>query len=998
MAFVLLSRLKRHWWILLVGGLLACYALAGFVLAPWLLERQVISFAATQFEREASIGRIGINPFALSLRMHDLLLKDADDSRLASLDELHVNFSAMRSLRQRAWTFSDIRLGAPYLKLVRDQAGVLNLLRLLESEAPAEEVESQGLPRLMIGRLALEDGIIDWRDEVPKTPFETRVGPLGIGLDNFGTLPETAGAQQTTVIFESGARLKLSGELGLAPLLLRGHVDLQGPVLGPAARYWRDELPFVVEHDKTALAADFLLEQDAKGDLQATVDGLALSISELRLSAPEAGDFLAWKKLQLGGGSFSWSDAVLDATALQLDGLRLRLRRDAEGEIDLQGLLLPGSAAESGTEHVTDGQVAILADGGAALGEQPSAATDGAEAPLQARLGRFLLQDAAIAFTDALPGEAVDWSLEDMRLELQDISNEPGAQLPLTFQARLGSGGELGLEGELGVLPVPTLKGQLRLQEIQLAQLQPYLAALARVGLESGLLDVAGQLASGDDETLAFKGDATVRGLALRDAVEDAPLLAWRELGIDGLELQLDGQSLRMRRLRLHQPFARLFINQDQSTNIGALLVDAPADEAAGSAAPEISDEPMHLHVGNILIDGAEVDFTDLSLPLPFAAHIAGLEGELSTIDSRSRRPAKIDLEGGVAPYGLVRVNGRVRVNAPTELADIDVLFRNIEMATLSPYTVKFAGRKIAAGKLDLDLRYQLDERQLVGSNNVVIEELTLGEKVPSPGAANLPLGLAVALLKDASGRIKVDMPVEGSLDDPKFRIGGVLWDAFRTLVMRVASAPFRMLGRLLGVESEDLGRIEFAPGEAGLLPPGREKLAQIAEALAQRPELGVSVPAVVAPQLDIETLRHARIAERLAQALDSQAASLAGDRLERRRREVLEMFYAERFPDEDLAGLRETYRRPPADDAAGRSRLDWLAYAEELRGQLAATEEISPAELDALAAARMETIMAELHALGVDAGRVREGARGEAEPVDARWVPVELGVEGMAD
>lgn len=981
--------LKRRW-VLPCAALVALYALGGFVLAPWLLGRQVVSLAHEQLGREASVGAVRINPFTLSLRVADFALRDVDGSELIGFAGLHARLSAA-SLLRRAWILSELSLDAPHVRLVRGADGALNLMQLLPPAAePAPAARQQGLPRLVVHRLRIKDGAVDFTDEVPATRFHTRIGPFRIALDELSTLPGEVGEQQVVVVFESGARLQLGGELGLDPLRAAGRLKLAGPVATPLSRYLQDSLRFSVEQDDTELSARFVVAGEAAGGLRVELDDLELGIAGLRLSAAGSPGFLGWSRLQLNGGSLRWPQGGFHAGRLELDGLRLKARRGKDGSIDLLDFFSPATAPAA--VAADDAQPVAAAQAVVAAGDAAPA-----DAAMPLRLDALALRDAAIELVDATPAGEAPWSLHELQLDVRDISNAPGARLPVQLQATLGSGGEIGLDGSLAVAPAPALDAQVKVDGFALAPLQPYIAALAHVELRGGLLGLQGRLRSDAAEPLAFGGDLAIRDLDLQDALEKAPLLAWREARLGGLELEAAGRTLRLARLRLRRPFARLFINEDQGTNIGALAVAAPAGEA-GPATADAGGKPLQLHVGEVQVEEGEVDFTDLSLPLPFAARIEKLGGKLGTIDSRSRTPARIALEGQVAPYGLVQVGGQLRASAPTELADVSVVFRNIEMATLSPYTVKFAGRRIAAGKLDLDLRYRLDQRRLVGSNKVVIDELELGEKVPSPGAADLPLGLAVALLKDADGRIRVDMPVEGSLDDPQFRIGGVLWKAFTTLVTRVASAPFRLLGSLLGMESGELDRIDFAPGRAELLPPARERLAHIAEALAQRPALQLRVPAVTAGDADGRALRSARVEARLEAALGA-LGSEAGPGLERRRREVLEARYAEQLPGRSLAALRARHTVPLADDPAGRPRLDLTAYLEALRDELVDAEALPAGELDRLAEARAQAVGHELvEVLKLPASRLRAGDREDVALQDAAWVPMRLAIGSATD
>jgi hypothetical protein len=97
------------------------------------------------------------------------------------------------------------------------------------------------------------------------------------------------------------------------------------------------------------------------------------------------------------------------------------------------------------------------------------------------------------------------------------------------------------------------------------------------------------------------------------------------------------------------------------------------------------------------------------------------------------------------------------------------VSFKNLALTTVSPYSGKFAGYPITKGKLSLDLAYKLSVMELVGENKVLVDQITMGNRVESPDATSLPIPLALALLKDRKGQIDIDLPVRGNLDDPDF-------------------------------------------------------------------------------------------------------------------------------------------------------------------------------------------------------------------------------------
>ncbi len=103
-----------------------------------------------------------------------------------------------------------------------------------------------------------------------------------------------------------------------------------------------------------------------------------------------------------------------------------------------------------------------------------------------------------------------------------------------------------------------------------------------------------------------------------------------------------------------------------------------------------------------------------------------------------------------------------------------------VELTGLTPYSAKYTGYPITKGTLTVDVHYLLDKQMLTATNHIVIDQLTFGDHVTEPNAANLPVRLAVALLADSRGLIDLNIPVSGSLNDPQFSIGAVIWVAFK--------------------------------------------------------------------------------------------------------------------------------------------------------------------------------------------------------------------------
>jgi hypothetical protein len=245
------------------------------------------------------------------------------------------------------------------------------------------------------------------------------------------------------------------------------------------------------------------------------------------------------------------------------------------------------------------------------------------------------------------------------------------------------------------------------------------------------------------------------------------------------------------------------------------------------------------------VVDGS-MNYADYTFQPHFATGILGLNGSITGLSGRPDARAIVQLDGAVDRYAPVTIRGQVNYFAPFPFTELAISFHNIELTTFSPYSGKFAGYRIDRGKLSLDMSYHIADRRLDASHHVVIDQLELGDRVESPDALAIPVKLAVALLKDRDGVIDLELPVTGSIDDPTFALGEVLWKVFRNLLVKAVTSPFALLGSLGGAGAgEELQFVDFAPGSAALDPLNAAKLGKLRQALASRPALQLDVPLI---------------------------------------------------------------------------------------------------------------------------------------------------------
>ncbi|MCB5189759.1 DUF748 domain-containing protein [Methylobacillus arboreus] len=669
--------------------------------------------------------------------------------------------------------------------------------------------------------------------------------------------------------------------------------------------------------------------------------------------------------LQNGKLELAQSRAVLDA--IVLSGLDAKVLKDAKS-LNWQAMLEPVSAATSKKAEASKQQQA---------------------SPWVLDLKRFALENAAIHIEDRSTPQPVALDIQQAALEVKDISLDTKRALPVSLAFKVKQGGAFSGSGKLAPEP---LQGDLKLKlaNFSLKPFAPYINQAALLKLNDGAANTAGNLniKSGKQLSVLYKGGFSINKLDIVEEEGGQPFLGWKSLATDNLQFGLAPDKLHIGELRIVEPNGKFIIYEDRTLNVKRILRDQGDSAAENTPATQEAKEGegFPVAVERIRIDKASLEFADLSLTPQFGTNIHTLSGVVNGLSTSPSSTAQVELDGKVDDYGSARIRGSVQPFQATEFTDLKLAFRNLEMNRLTPYSGKFAGRRIDSGKLSVDLEYKIKERQLAGENKFIVNKLKLGEQVDSEDAVNLPLDLAIALLEDSSGVIDLDLPVSGSLDDPEFSYGKIVWKAIVNVLGKIVTSPFRALGNLLGISSDKLEALEFDPGSAELAPPEQEKLKAISEALAKRPALVLQIAPVSDEKVDGRALQEQFVRNQVAakMGIQLQPGEKPGpvDTHNKKVRSALDKLGKEQLKPESLESIN--------------AEKDEVARYGKLLDALNQDARLEPAWLQALANARaevvqgylLETLALEPGKLHVNPLRQQSGSAAEVK------MPLELGVD----
>ncbi|MDX1706629.1 DUF748 domain-containing protein [Pseudidiomarina sp.] len=731
-------------------------------------------------------------------------------------------------------------------------------------------------------------------------------------------------------------------------------------------------LPWAIQHVAETTAKEDYGRELRIESVKTNPYTLTLSVSGLELDDTDGRQLLGWHRLFVDLTWASITNRAWTIESIRLEQPLIQEERFASGETRWLRL-----AADRPVEQAP---------------KEPE--------PLPAlRINQLQVKKGIVRFADNLQNPTADTptqaslALNSVELSVQDFTLEEGTHFPVTLEGQLAEGGQFSVDGKLQVLPALVLDASANISELALAQAEPYLRQFMAVRINNGTLTLNGQVQRNTEQPFAFTGAAGINSLNITESSGDESLIGWQSLETQQLELSLKDRLIETDPITVKGLSGRVVIREDRTTNFGELMLNRPA-----VAAEEKEGAPFDIAIERIELSDGGLQFADNSLPLPFSTRIHSLSGEISTLSSTSAEPAQVKLEGEVAEYGLMQADGRVHAWNPMRNTNVHLRFRNLQVPEYSPYTVNFAGRKIAGGTMDLDLNYTIDENQLDGQNQLLLHDLKLGEKMASTNAMDLPLELGIALLQDSDGVIDLTIPVTGDVGNPQFDFSAVIKQAIGNAITSVVTAPFSFLAGLVGAESEDLGQVEFPAGRTDLLPPQRQRIAKLREALNQRPKLVLEFAGPFSQDFDGPVLKREKAIEALRQRLAEVDREVDDPSLTAEsNQDIVEAMFSTHYPDTGLDLLKDYFTEEP-QEAGEEAQFDALAYRNYLAKEIINAQSVTENELKAIGNARAEAARDALvkpvdEEAGIAADRIRILEPRQVDSVEGARISMEVGI-----
>jgi flagellar motor protein MotB len=807
-------------------------------------------------DRAPSLGLTG------DIFLTKLKVDDASGAPVVDFPMLGV-YIASSELLSKTVHLSKVILMSPDLNVVRDRSGKVNIMALLpekkKGEAPAaEESKTQSLPRVDADEMTIRDGKLIFTDQAPGGEFRTRVEPLELKISHFSTAPGKKSAVELSLKTEANESLKVDGEFSVTPLTADGKFELQGVPMKKYAPYYRKMVLFDIEDGELGLGSNY--SYAATGETAGTrLSGMSISLSGLRLKKPdEKEDFLKVPAVAVKEGEVDLTKKALVLGDVETGKGVVVVKRSKDGILNLATLLPENSKDKDNKDKDNVGKE-----------HRKTAST---APPWLVTLKKISADDFTVKMEDSVPPSPVSYSVSAIGLKAENISTAKGIMGSVSLGCRLGRRGSLKASGKVGIDPV-AVQAKIALKGVEIVPFQPYFTDRVKILVTDGAVSTGGDLSlkyAGGGMTASYKGTASLLHFASLDKEKGDEFLKWDSLHFGGLAVSYRPLNLHIKEVALTDFYSRLIIEQNGAVNLQGIVQQAEAgaaapqpQEGAGQAASAVSakqpvraSEPKVIRIDTLTLQGGTINFSDRYIKPNYSANLVEIGGRISGLSSEESTTADVDLRGKLDNYAPLEITGKINPLKEDLFVDLKADFRDMELSPLTPYSGRHIGYTIRKGKLFLSMKYLIVKKKLEAQNHIFLDQFTLGDKVESPEATKLPVKLAIALLKNRKGEIDLDIPVSGYINDPKFSLGRIIVKIIVNLLIKAATSPFSLLGKIFGGGAADLSYVEFHQGSAAINDAMAKKLDAIVKALYDRPSLKLEIEGYVDPETDREALR----------------------------------------------------------------------------------------------------------------------------------------------
>ncbi|MDD4328725.1 MAG: DUF748 domain-containing protein [Aliarcobacter sp.] len=777
---------KSFFWLCFVLGI---YAIVGFKLIPIILKDQIIKNLDENLTQKATIGKIQFNPFNISTIIHDFKISDTNEQSTISFKEFSIDFALLKSIEKQHISIKYITLKDASINILEEKDGNLNLVKLIKPSLNQEKKEEKNSPfdiKFLVSKIVLDNANIKYSNQ-DEIPYSLDLKNINYTLYDVGTYKNILSSNDLKFTLNQNTNITIGGAFKLEPFKAYGKVSIEDLRLKDLITYKKDLLNFDLD-EKANLNLELNYNLDTTNNLDLQLNTDKFELNNLNLTQDKTA-LLNLEKINIKTFDFDLQKQNINLDNIDFNSLKANLILNKDGT-NFANLIhqrtmknKPEAKDLTKKEEITS-------------------------KPWNINLSKVRLNNSDFIFTDKINNsitQSKDFNINFNNLKIINSDIELDTlvlnNLNLNFEDKTNNIELSAKDIQLHINNLINKKNDLSINFIKL--FEPKLDFLN---------------------------------------TNDKTKIIVKNLDLEIQKLSNNKNGFKISKTNLNKPDISIILAKKNIQIKDKNTINSDSKELKDLEKEENNTSKINLDIGPVNITNGIFSFEDKNLPIPFKTTVTRLNGKISEFKNTKSSTTNLEVKGVVDEYGIAKITGVVHPNNIKLLTDINMIFNNIAINNFTPYSGKFVGRQIKSGKLDLDLKYNIEKSNLEAKNNIVISKLELGEKIESPDAVSLPLDIAVSLLKDSNGIININLPISGNVDDPQFAIGSIIWKAFINLMTKAVTAPFSLLSSMFNFTEDEISSVKFNPLEDEVGPIQKETLDKISQILKARSKIAIEL------------------------------------------------------------------------------------------------------------------------------------------------------------
>jgi hypothetical protein len=831
-----MRNILHHWWGKVLAGVFAfllVFTVIGFFVIPIFIKSMLTKNLSANLGREVQVQRVRFNPYTISLRVSNLVIKDKDTSVFASLDELFLNVQ-FSSIFKRVLIIKGLHVKQPSVQIVRFGNTDFNFSDLM-TRKDADSVPVQ----FSFHEIKIIDGKINFRDEVEKTRH--KLDDINITIPFLSNLPQDTDREIILACSAllDGAPISISGKG-------RPFAEFQQAILHADVRELNipQYSPYLPLNTNVNILSGYM---DFKTTLSYSRNNGSISSPALLFLQT----FLSLNSIALKHGKEKEEFLILPKLSVHNTTVDIPARKITVEEIFTEKGSLVFRRFTDGTFNFQDLIPPI---------EEP-------EHPKQAwliNINDFLVREFTIQGKDMMVPDPVHVTLDQVNLQASGLTTERGEKGQVSLSLRWNQNGTATAEANIGFNPI-SAHGKMSIDAVDISPLHRYFTDTINLLITKADFHAQGDFVfdhtEEDGPIVSYRGDASLSDLMSIEKLYEHDFLGWKTLSLSDITIGYNPTEISVAEMFLDNFSLYLFIHPDGTSNFRAILAQEVEDagelpEQQEVDIPEIRKgliPPLKIDV--IDLQNGHIHLVDRFIPSGFESRLKNITATIAGLSSGETEPADISLRGEIEGVHPLEITGKIDLLTEAKYADLNFVLSGFDLPPLTPYAGRYLGHMIEKGKLYLNLEYKVSRDKLYGENRITLDQFTLGERIESPVAVALPMKFIVSTLKDRKGKIELGFPVRGDLNDPRFKLRSVIVNSMIGLATRAATSPLAFLGDIFAA-GEELSFLEFDYGSSRLDEEEIHILENLIVALYERPLLKLEILGGADQEKDREALK----------------------------------------------------------------------------------------------------------------------------------------------